>query len=446
VSFQAIVIGAGVDSLVAAHLLAGVGHRVLVIAEHPTPAQEFGWVPPHVVGELKLSVKVEAPDPWASVVLPGGRTLDLWRDVRRTCASLKAISEKDAARWPDFCRRMAALARLFERMYGEPPTDPLNLRLAVRVRGLGREGMVDLMRVLPMSVAELLDEWFECDALKGALGAMGVLHIQQGPRSGGTAFRFLHHHVGSPEGVFRPPRTNLGTALSQRPGVQLKQAEVRRIRIGAGRVEGIVLDNGEELAAPLVLSGVDPRRTLLELADAGWLDPELARSLNGIRRRGVAARIAFKGADRKSRVFAPSLDYLERAYDDVKYGRISREPYVEAYATEEGVEAHVQYVPYDAQGDVADVARRLLPDLENAPAVVHRPADLERQEGWPQGQPYHAELALDQALWMRPLPQLAQYRTPVDGLWLCGPGMHPGGGVAGASGYNCARAVLKQNR
>jgi phytoene dehydrogenase-like protein len=446
VSFQAIVIGAGVDSLVAAHFLARAGRRVMVIAEHPTPAHESGWVPPQVAAELKLALNVAAPDPWASVVLPGGRTLDLWRDVERTCASLKAVSGNDAARWPDFCRRMAALARLFERMYTEPPTDPLNLRVAVRVRGLGREGMVDLMRLLPMSVAELLDDWFESDALKGALGAMGVLHIQQGPRSGGTAFRFLHHHVGSPEGVFRPPRTDLGAVLSQRPGVDLKKAEVRKIRIRAGRVEGLVLDDGEELAAPLVLSAADPRRTLLELGDAGWLDPELVRSLSNIRRRGVAARIAFKGAKQMSRVFAPSLDYLERAYDDAKYGRISREPYIEAYAAEEGVEAHVQYVPYDAQGDVVDVARRLLPDLESAPALLRRPADLERQEGWPQGQPYQAELALDQALWMRPLPELAQYRTPIDGLWLCGPGMHPGGGVAGASGYNCARAILKQNR
>src|SRR4029453_16699126 len=140
----------------------------------------------------------------------------------------------------------------------EAPTDPLNLRLALRVRRLGREGMLDLMRVLPMSVAELLDAWFECDALKGALGAMGILHIQQGPRSGGTAFRFLHHHVGSPEGVFRPPRTDLGAVLRGRAGVETKSARVRMIRITGGRATGVVLSDGQEVEAPLVVSGADP--------------------------------------------------------------------------------------------------------------------------------------------------------------------------------------------
>ena len=154
-------------------------------------------MPSKVIGELGLALALDAPDPWATALLPDGGKLELWRDVRRTSDSIRRFSERDAQRWPDFCRRMAALARLFERLYLEAPVDPLNLRFALRVRGLGREGMVDLMRLLPMPVAELLDDWFECDALKGALGAMGILNIRQGPRSGGTAFRFLHHHVGT---------------------------------------------------------------------------------------------------------------------------------------------------------------------------------------------------------------------------------------------------------
>jgi phytoene dehydrogenase-like protein len=443
-SEHTIVIGSSADSLVAAHLLARAGRQVLVIEERPVVTRESGWVPPRVVRELNLSLQIDAPDPWARVLLPDGGTLELWRDIRRTSDSIGKLSGKDARRWPVFCRRMAALARLFEALYTRGPTDPLNLRFALRVRNLGREGMVDLMRILPMSVAELLDDWFECDPLKGALGAMGILHLQQGPRSGGTAFRFLHHHVGSPEGVFRPSRSNLGAVLRERRGVHFKAAGVKKLRMRAGRVEGVVLDDGEELEAPTVVSGADPARTLLELADPGVLDPELARAVGSIRRRGVAARLVFRSGEKIGNVvYAPSLDYLERAYDDVKYGRVSRAPYLEAYPTVEGADVHVQYVPYEAKDDLAAIARRLLPALGDAQALAMGPADLEREYGWPQGQPYHAELALDQALWMRPLPELAQYATPIEGLWLCGPAMHPGGGVSGAAGYNCAHAILR---
>jgi len=444
VSFHAIAIGAGVDALVAAHLLARRGKQVLVVEERAPAAQDLGWVPSQVIRELSLELKADAPDPWATALLQDGGKLELWRDVRRTSDSIRRFSERDAQSWPDFCRRMAALARLFEQLYLETPADPLNLRFALRVRGLGREGMVDLMRVLPMPVSELLDDWFECDALKGALGAMGILNIRQGPRSGGTAFRFLHHHVGSPEGVFRPPRTNLSCVLRERPGVSFKPGEIRNVLVKAGRAAGVVLDDGEVIEAPTVISGIDPRRTLLELADPAWLDPELARAIQHVRRRGVAARICFD-TSMKSTVFAPSLDYLERAYDEVKYGRVSERPYLEAHPTAQGTEVHFQYVPYGAKDDLAATARRFLPGLENAEvASILGPADLERDEGWPEGQPYHAELALDQALWMRPLPELAQYRTPIQGLWLCGPASHPGGGIAGAAGYNCAQAILRE--
>lgn len=446
-SFHAIVIGANADALVAARLLARAGRQVLVIEETAAAAHDrAGWVPPQVVEQLGLQLKVELPDPWATVLLPHGGTLELWRDMARSAESIRKLSPHDAARWPDFCRRIGALARLFERLYLEAPADPRNAKLALRVRRLGRQGMEDLMRILPMSVAELLDDWFECDALKGALGALGVLHLQQGPRSGGTAFRLVHHHVGSPEGVFRPARSDLVSVLRQGTGVQIRTARVERIVLKGARVAGIALESGEEILAPLVVSGTDPRRTLLELADPGWLDPELVRAVANIRRRGVAARVSFKASIAGNVVWAPSLDYLERAYDHVKYGRVSREPYLEACSSADRVDVHFQYVPYETTEapteDLAQTARRLLPGLQRAPAAVLAPADLERQEGWPGGQPYHAELALDQALWMRPLPQLAQYATPIEGLWLCGPGTHPGGGIAGASGYNCARAIL----
>jgi phytoene dehydrogenase-like protein len=308
------------------------------------------------------------------------------------------------------------------------------------------------MRVLPMPVAEWLDEWFESGVLKGALGAMGIRDLQQGARSAGTAFRLLHHHVGSPPGVFRPARSNIGQVL--RSGIAPREGKAKRIAIRSGHIAGVVLGSGEEIAASLVVSGAGPRR-LLELVEPGWLDPELVRALRNVRARGVVAKIKFeleRTPDFRTLAIAPSLDYLERAYDHAKYGRVSTQPYLEIGADGE---AHFQFAPYrlaegvwdenrrEALGDLA--ARLLKPYVAGVKArSVLAPPDLEAREGWPEGQAHHAELALDQALWMRPVPELARYRTPIEGLWLCGPGTHPGGGIVGASGYNCAREILSK--
>ncbi|MGH8690729.1 MAG: phytoene desaturase family protein [Burkholderiales bacterium] len=449
---RAIVIGGHADSLLAAHLLARAGHEVMVIEEKASPGHD-GWVLPRVLSQLRLEgLKLHSPYPWISAPLPAGGRLELWRDMARSVESIRRLSSRDAARWPEFCERMARLARFLEKLYTQAPKSPLHLSFALRARRLGKQGLADLLRILPMPVAELLDDWFENDVLKGALGAAGILHLQQGPRSGGTAFRLLHHHVGSPAGVFRPPSSNLLELLRKRAGVESRRGEVMRIKVQNGRVTGVVLKNGEELAASMIVSGADPRRSLLELVEPGWLDPELARALAHVRRRGVVARVSLK-LDRSpgfSRlVLAPSLDYLERGYDDSKYGRVSQRPYLEAHCDERHrVEVHVQYVPYGADcSSIGDTVVALLSEHwgDAAPGEVRvlSPRDLEEIEGWPDGQAHHAELSLDQALWMRPLPELARYRTPIQGLWLCGPGMHPGAGIAGAAGLNCAREILR---
>jgi len=451
-STRAVVIGGHADSLLAAHLLARAGHEVLLV-EDKSAQRDDGWVLPQVLSQLRLDgLKLHSPDPWISAPLPAGGRLELWHDMARSVESIRRLSARDATRWPEFCERMARLAHFLETLYAEAPPDPLNVRFALRARRLGRQGLADLLRILPMPVAELLDDWFENDVLKGALGAAGILHLQQGPRSGGTAFRLLHHHVGSPAGVFRPPSSNFLELLRKRPGVELQQGEVARISVRAGRVAGVVLKNGQEVATSLVVSGADPRRSLLELVEPGWLAPELARALAHVRRRGVVARVSLK-LDRSpgfSRlVLAPSLDFLERGYDDSKYGRVSQRPYLEAHCDEQHrVEVHVQYVPYGADcSSIGDTVVALLSEHwgDAAPNDVQvlSPRDLEEIEGWPEGQAHHAELTLDQALWMRPLPELARYRTPIQGLWLCGPGMHPGAGIAGAAGLNCAREILR---
>jgi len=429
-----IVIGADANGLVAADLLARAGHKVTVVQEEPTPARTMGWVP----AQLQLSgLTVSCPDPWLRAPLEGGGVLELSRDMARSVESIRRMSAPDAEAWPRFCARMATLARLLERIYVEPPPSLVDLRFAFRLRRLGRQGMEDLMRLLPMPVAELLDEWFESDVLKGALGAQAVRHLLQGPRSAGTAFRLLHYHAGNPPGVFRVPASNLAPLLRAR--VAPREAKVARITVRAGEVTGVMLDRGEELRASLVVSAADPRRTLLDLVEPGWLDPDLARALRHVRSRGVAAKVALtleRAADWKTLTLAPSLDYVERAYDDAKYGRVSAQPWLDFIADGKDAEVHLQYAKAD-DGDLAALATRLLTPFLSVTAarVLPTPAS------WPDGQPHQAELALDQALWMRPLPELAGYRTPIKGLWLGGQAMHPA--VPGLAGYNCARELLR---
>ncbi|HEV7393774.1 MAG TPA: NAD(P)/FAD-dependent oxidoreductase [Burkholderiales bacterium] len=480
-SAGAVVIGDGVDELVAAHYLARAGHHVRVIGKSASAPDAFplsGWVPPKIVRDLALDrhgLAVYRADPWAIAMLPEGRRLELSSDIARSADAIRALSARDAAKWPDFCQRMHALARLLESVYTEPPPDPLAharseflelARLALRVRGLGSKGIEDLMRLMPMSVADMLDDWFESDTLKGVLGAAGVMHLCQGPRSGGTAFNFLHHHVGSPAGIFRPPITNIASVLRELPGVEIRAADVAQISVTNGEVAGVVLTTGEDIPAAVIVSGAHPKRTLLELIDPGWLDPQLVRAVQRIRSRGVATALTVvidRVPDFTMLVIAPSLDYLERAYDDAKYGNISTAPFIEARhtgAAEDGrhrVTVHMQYAPHALKNAVWDTAqadrlgRAIVASMDEhvpsfADLVIERkvltPYDLEHIHGFPEGQSYHAELALDQLLWMRPVPDLAHYRAPIRGLYLCGPAMHPGAGIAGAAGANAARVLL----
>ena len=431
-----VVIGAAPDELVAARLLQQAGHRVTVLQEHAVPDRLEGWAPAQI-GRLPS----KRPDPWLRT--PDG--LELFADVKRSAQSLRRLSERDADRWPQFCERMARLASLLEEVYLQAPPRLIDLRFALRVRRLGRSGMEDLMRVLPMPAAELLGEWFESDILKGALGAFAVRDLQQGPRSAGTAFRLLHAHVGSPRGIFRPGTVDV-TPL--RAGLTIREAQVARIDVRGGAATGVTLTNGEMLPAALIVAGAHPARVLGELVEPGWIDPDLLRAARHIRSRGVAARARLeleRTPEWPALTLAGTADDVERAYDAVKYGRISERPVIDAVADGAAVDVQLQFVPHTA-ADTADIQARLVKVLQPyLPPIrsvsVRTPVDLERSYGWPQGQPHHAELSLDQALWMRPLPELSGYRTPVNGLWLCGPAMHPGAGVIGAAGHNCVRAM-----
>ena len=472
-SRDTIIIGAGVNGLTAAHYLARAGRRVLVLEQQKdaSRAPETGWVPPALIKELDLArhgLVVEQPDPWIAAVLPAGGRLELSRDLARSAEAIKKISPADAAKWPEFCARMRRLARVLEQLYTEPApdvetTDPRELLhlglVGLRVRRLGRQGMIDLLRILPMAVQELLDDWFESAALKAVLGSAGVMHLRQGPRAGGTAFNMLHHHVGSPAGVFRPARSNVRQVLEGLEGVEVRRGvRVARIAVKDGRATGVMLTTGDELPAQTIVSDADPRATLLGLLDPGWLDPEFARAVKNIKCRGVAARVTLtldRAPDFTTLLVAPSLDYLEHAYDDAKYGRVSANPWLEARADGNKVDVHVQYVPYVNGDDPAraqtlgDVVFDLL--SQHAPGLPHvsarevlTPDSLERQNGLTEGHLYHGEHTLDQILFMRPVAGWSRYRTPITGLYLCGAGTHPGGAIAGGAGRNAARAILKE--
>ena len=484
-SADVVILGSGVDELVCAHYLARSGRRVQVLEEHarePDGDGAPGWIPPRVIRDLELErhgLVIRRPDPWVTAPLPGGGFLQLWADGARSVDAIRRVSPRDAAKWPDFSRRMAELAGLLERVYSDLPPDPASPAtgelarlggLGLRLKALGRTGVQDFLRLLPISVADWLDDWFESAELKAVLAATAITHYHGGPRADGTGFRLLHHHVGCPAGVFSPAISNVRSVLAKLPGVQMRSdAAVARIAVRAGKVAGVVLAGGGEIAAPLVVSGAGPRRTLLELVEADGLDPEFTRAVHHIRCRGVVARVRLvleRELPQPVLHVASSLDYLERAADDAKYGRISGEPYLRACGAGRAadgryrVDVHLQYAPYRlADGEwsagrgaaLGELARTALsrhwPELGGATVErVLTPRSLEAEWGWPEGQAHQAELALDQSLWMRPIPALARYRTPVGGLYLCGPGMHPGGGIAGAAGANAARVIRNRTR
>lgn len=523
--YDAIVIGAGLNGLTAAAYLAKGGARVLVLERRgtvggSTTTEEFapgfradtcrhdaGWLSPKLVGELQLARHgLKLASHAAQMVAPGanGELLSFGShgpDVE----SLRRLSAHDAAAWPAFAARVEALCGFLLQMYQGPVPSPdtttrsdlvTAARLGLKFRGLGKANMVALLRVLPMSVAELLDDEFETPVLKGALATRGVMHLCQGPRAAATAFNFLHHQIGGAAGALCRqiiPIGGLG-ALAQAvadaaraAGAEVRlNAPVAHVLIRQGEARGVVLESGEEIAAKQVVSGASPRQTFLDLCDPTQLAPEFVRAVGNIRYRGAWAKVnialdrapaiphaeaSASGATRGI-VIAPEMDYLERAYDDAKYGRASKAPWLEAIVPTEidpslaptgkhVMTVHVQYAPYrlrdaewnsatrDALGDlVVSTLDRHVPGLGGT--VLHRrvltPADLEQTYALPEGHAYDGEMMLDQVMFMRPVPECSHYCTPVRGLYVCGSGAHPGGAVAGAVGANAARVILSDRK
>jgi phytoene dehydrogenase-like protein len=503
--FDAIVIGAGTNGLAAAAVLARGGKHVLVLERadsvggmqrtiefapgYRAPlSPDAGWLSPGVA----RGAGVKAPamtQPRVSISAPyDGGFLSLPTDPKAAAEVIGRHSTRDADRWPAFVHRLAKLTDFLGALYQLPAPDVAATSLSDlaslvgvgrKFRALGRDDMTELLRVLPMSVQDLLDDEFDNAALKAAIGAGGVRDIRQGPRSGGTTFVLLHYLLGAPLGSVRARGWWTGApdalvvaieAAARKRRVTIRTgAEVARIEVRNEAVTGVVLANGEEIAAPIVVSSADPRRTFA-LVDPVWIDPEFLLALRNIRYRGCTAIVQFAldalpesaslGAAELSSIvsLSPTLDHIERAYDAIKYGTASPAPHIELTVPSlrwpalvpEGKHVAIARVQYAARtgaldsNAVMDAIDAALPGFSArvTQTNVLTPADLEERFALTDGAFTHGEMALDQILFMRPVAGWGRYAMPVDGLYLGGSGASPGPGVPGGAGWLAARAAL----
>ena len=519
-TYDAIVIGGGHNGLINAAYLARAGKRVLVlerrervggaaVTEEVFPGFKFSvysyvvsLLRPEIIRDLDLPGHGLHVLPLESTLtpLPDGDYLAQWSDHDQTRRELCRHSPRDAEAYDEYGRLMHHMARAVKPILGMVPPDPTSLsprdllgllRLGRHFRGLGAERFHALYKLMTMSSADFLDEWFETDVLKATKSASGIIGTFLGPRSPGTAYVLLHHYMGELDGVFRAWGFAKGgtgaiseaiAAAARGFGAEIRcDSAVARVLVKGGRATGVALENGDELSARVVVSGLDPRRTFLELLDEWDLPAELVADIRRFKFRGSSGKVnvaldalpsftCMPGVGRHHRgaiSISPSLAYVERAYDDAKYGEFSRRPYMDivfpsmidpgmAPPGKHVMSVFVQYAPYHLNGGWTDAKREAFGDavidtIEGfAPGlkshILHRqvltPADIERITGLSEGNIFQGELTLHQLFFLRPAAGWAKFRTPVRGYYQCGAGTHPGGGIMGASGRLAALAVL----
>src|SRR3984957_12118173 len=521
-SRDVIIIGGGHNGLVTAFYLARARFKPLVLERSaqvggaaitnefhpgfrcPTLAHSAGPLRPDIVRDMQLEkydLRMITPDVCVTALSPDGRALSLYQDVNKSAQEIAAFSEKDAAKYPEFEKSLGKIAKVIGDALATTPPDidhPSSgdlwsmLKTGRAIRKLGKRDMFRLLRWGPMAVADLASEYFETELLRAVIAARGVFGTFLGPWSAGSALVLLIHAAADPHPAGSACFASGGmgavtqamAAAAKAAGAEIRTgAEVIEIRVQNGVATGVVLSTGEEIQAKAVISNADPKRTLLTLTDPTHLSPDFVQRLQHYRGNGTVAKVnlalsglpkftAVKDGDSsalKGRIhIGNEIDYLERAFDESKYGNFSRQPYLEVAIPSltdptlapEGkhvMSIYMQYAPYKLKGDWEEqrkalgqtVVQTLAQYAPNLPGSIltHQiitPLDLEEKYGLTGGQIFHGDLALDQFFTMRPLLDWARYKTPIENLYLCGSGTHPGAGLTGGSGANAAREILKE--
>jgi phytoene dehydrogenase-like protein len=521
-TYDVVVIGGGHNGLVNAAYLARAGKRVLVcerrhvlggaaVTEEVFPGFKFS-VASYVVSLLRPEIIRELDLPRQGMeILPLDGTFTpmpngdyLWRvnDHAKTRLEIARHSKIDAEAYDDYGRAMVEMGRFVKPMLSMTAPDPTSLAvkglrdllsIARRFQKLPIEDKYNQLQLMMMSAADFLDQWFETDVLKATMSASGIIGTFLGVRSPGTAYVLLHHYMGEIDGAFRSwglvrggtgSISNAIANAAREAGAEIRtEVPIAKIIVENGQARGVALENGDEVRAHVVASSVDPRLTFTKMVGSEHLPSDFVEDVRRYKFRGSSGKVnlaldalpTFKSLPgegphlRGAISISPSVEYMERAYDDAKYGRYSRRPYIDivipsltdpsvAPPGKHVMSCFVQYAPYhlkegtwdekrDEFGDtVIETLSDHAPNLRNI--ILHRqvltPLDIERKFGLSEGNIFQGELSLEQLFFLRPVPGWAQYRTPIRNLYMCGAATHPGGGIMGASGRNAAQKILNE--